>query len=40
MQINSVVIHEIIKEASTMQAEVYLSNELLDVDNQSKYPRS
>jgi len=35
MQINSVVIHEIIKEANTMQAEVYLSSELLDVDNQN-----
>lgn len=34
MQINSVVIHEIIKEANTMQAEVFLTDELLDVGNE------
>jgi len=35
MQINSVVIHEIIKESNTTQAEAYLSNELLDIDNEN-----
>jgi len=34
MQINSVVIHEIIKEANTMQAEVFLTDELLDIGNE------
>lgn len=34
MQINSVVIHEIIKEENTMQAEVFLTDELLDVGNE------
>jgi len=34
MQINSVVIHEIIKDANTMQAEVFLTDELLDIDNE------
>ena len=33
MTINSIVIHEVIKEANTTDAEVYLSEELLDITN-------
>ncbi len=33
MRINSIVIHEVIKEANTTTAEVYLSEELLDIEN-------